>query len=211
MIHLRYHCLPSHEHPDAERTGDTWFLAWIRVRSFAEAEALAKAELERAHWDIVEREEIFRVPRNYCTPDDPHYAYYQEALQHREVYAYYLSPKYPSYCVELEAVATARQCRYPPGTKAHVLYWVVNSTLAPEEECFDDFWGKGRNVRAARTRAAEQVERSGWRVRRTLAHYPTNCHQYEPDSLVAAHYDEAEEIGECLAFWPEAAAENTLH
>ena len=210
MIHIRYRCLPSTAHPKAETVGDTWCLAWLRVRSFAEAKALAENELRNRQWDALELEEIFRVPADHYAKDDPHYEYYCETEHRREVYAYFLSPKYPAYCIELEAVATQRQQRFPPGTKATVIYWVLNSTLVQDADFFNRFWEKPGVVQMAEECAQELVKSSGWQVEQLLRGYPTNCHQYAPNSLLAAHYDEAEDVGECIAFWPEVDPE-TVH
>jgi len=204
MIFAFYHVVPGPEHPDADRIGYTYVNCWLRVGSFAGAKRLAKKHLRAHHWKILELEEIRRIPRGYFHTKHAGRAGYEHALVDGEAYAFHLSPKYPVYSVDFEAVPMRTNTRFPGGTRAKVKYWVVNGKVSSTSDVFEGFWSKETHVRRAIALGKKAVRGEKWRVTAVGEGRPANSRSYPRDPLLTKYYEEAEEYGECLSFWYEA-------
>jgi hypothetical protein len=141
MIFARYNCIPGKRHPDIERVGETYANCWLRVRSFSEAKKIAEKNIRGQNWQILNLDEIWRIPKGHYQTEDDGLPYYEQALIDKEVYVFHQSPKHPVYCVNFEAVPIQTNTQFPKGTYADVRYWVVNEKVS-SSDVFDDFWGK---------------------------------------------------------------------
>ncbi len=201
MIFALYCVLPGPKHPDVDRVGVTYVNCWLRVRSFMEAKDLAEKKLRGQHWQILELEEIRRISRGHYHAGDEGLANYEQALIGREAYETYVSPKYPAYCVDFEAVPMRANTRFPKSTRADVKYWVMNEKVSSTADAYDDFWGKETHVRKAISLGHKAIKHEKWRVTAVGAGRPVNFLSYRKDPVLTRYYEEAEEYGECLSFW----------
>ncbi len=48
-----------------------------------------------------------------------------------------------------------------------------------------------------------RIEAEGWQVTLVTSHYPASSQTNSRSKLLTQYYDEAEETGDCLAFWVE--------
>ncbi len=201
VIFARYNVLPGPKHPDVDRVGDTYVNCWVRIKSFAEAKVLAEKNLRDNQWEILELEEMRRDHRSHYRDEPEGLAYYEQAFIDREVYVFYQTPKYPVYCVDFEALPMGTNTQFPKGTHADVKYWVVNAKVSSTADVFDDFWNKETHVREAISLGEKAIEDAKWRVIAVGEGRPVNFRSYPEDPLLTQYYEEAEEHGECLAFW----------
>ncbi len=204
MIFARYAIIPSRHHPEFGRIGPALVNCWLRVRSFTEAESIAVRTMRGLGWRSVTLEEIWRIPPGHYRRRDPGYRYFEQAQTDREVYCFHTSPLHPVYCVEFQAVATRANCReYPKGTRATVMYWVVNEKVSKTADCFDDFWGKATHQNRAVNLGRKRIEAEGWKVTAVNAGYGVNEQTNSRDRKLTQYYEEAEDSGDCLAIWIE--------
>lgn len=200
MIFATYNCLPGKKHPDFERIGETYVNCWIRVRSFAEARKLAEKYIHNQHWKIINLDEIWRIPKDHFQTEDDGLPYYEQALVDKEVYEFYRSPKYPVYCVDFEAIPIRTNTQFEKGTFAYVKYWIVNEKVS-SSDAFDNFWGKKKHINKAISSGRKKIQSEKWRVINVLDSQPVNYRSFIKDPLLTQYYEEAEEYGECIAFW----------
>jgi hypothetical protein len=201
MIFAMYRVVPGPKHPDADRVGVSYVNCWLRVRSLVEAKDLAEKNLRDQHWQILELEEIERIPHGRYRDEDEGLAYYEQALIDREVYVNYISPKYPVYCVDFKAVPMRTNNKFPRNTHAYVKYWVVNRKVSSKADVYGDFWRKVKHVRKAISLGRKAIKNDKWRVTAVGEGRPVNFRSYPKDPLLTQYYEEAEENGECLSFW----------
>jgi len=201
MIFALYCVVPGPKHSDVDRIGVAYVDCWLRVRTFVEAKDLAEKNLRDQHWQILELEEIWRVPHGHYRAGDEGLAYYEQALIDREFYQIHLSPKYPVYCVDFEAVPMRANTQFLKNTHADVKYWVVNKKVSSTADVYDDFWGKETHVRKAISLGIKAIKRAKWRVTVVGVGRPVNFRSYPKDPVLTQYYEEAEEYGECLSFW----------
>lgn len=126
--------------------------------------------------------------------------YYEQALVDKEVYVFHQSPKYPVYCVNFKAVTIGTNTQFEQGTLADVKYWVANEKVS-SSDAFDDFWGKKKHVNKAITLGRNKIQSEKWRVINVLEGQPVNYRSFIKDPLLTQYYEEAEEYGDCIAFW----------
>ena len=203
MIFATYNCIPGRKHPDVERVGETYVNCWLRVRSFAEAKALAEKNIRGQHWKILTLDEIWRIPRGHYQTEEDGFPYSEQALIDREVYVFHVSPKHPVYCVDFEAVPMRTNTRFPKGTHADVKYWVMNEKVSSSSDVFDDFWGKVTHKRKAVSLGRKMIQSERWRVTAVRGGRPVNYRSFPKNLLLTQYYEEAEEYGECIAFWTD--------
>jgi hypothetical protein len=165
---------------------------------------LAERHLRAHHWKILELEEIWRIPRGYFHTKHDGRGGYEHALVDGEAYAFYLSPKYPVFCVDFEAVPMRTNTRFPSGTRAKVKYWVVNDKVSSTSDPSEGFWSKETHVRRAIALGNKAVRGEKWRATAVGKGRPVNFRSYPKDPLLTQYYEEAEEYGECLSFWHDA-------
>jgi hypothetical protein len=212
VIFVRYHCKPTQTHAEYDTTGDTWVNGWIRVRSFAEAKARARRELRNGYLKVVRLEEIGRVSRESYPEDASGRAYYDEAQEAGEVFVFYSSVKHPVFCVDFEAVTLRSNRNFPRKAHATVKYWVLNEKVARQfsadndmaaDESYADFWKDRKHREMAVTLGRKKIQDYGWRVTAVCNAQPVCYDDYAGNALLLEHYDEAEERGECTAFWTD--------
>jgi len=201
MIYAQYNCLPGRRHPDIERVGEAHVSCWLRVRSFAKAKELARRNFSRERWTILALEELWRIPPGHYRKKDKGRRYYEQAMTDREVYLFHLTPRYPVYCVDFEAVATRSNKHYPANTHADVKYWVVNEKVSAKSDVYDGFWDKVAHKRKAIALGRRTIRSERWRVTAVRGGRPLSYRSFAKDSLLTRYYEEAEEYGECVAFW----------
>jgi len=204
MIFARYNVVPGPEHPDVNRVGETYVNCWLRVGSFAAAKRFAERHLRDLHWEILELMEIWRIPRGYFHSKHEGRACYDQALIDGKYYTFHLSPKYPVYCVDFEAVSMRTNTKFPAGTRAAVKYWVTIDKVSSTSDCYDNFWSEKTHVRRAVALGKKAVRGEKWRVTAVGKGRPVNFRSYPKDPLLTQYYEEAEEYGECLSFWHDA-------
>jgi len=209
MIFARYDIVPGRRHPDRDRVGISFANCWLRVRSFAEAKDLAEQNLAEQHWDILSLDEIWRIPAGHYQTEVDGLPYYQQALIDREVYVFHLSPKYPVYCLDFEAVPMRSNQHFPVGTHAVVKYWVTNEKVSTTSDVFDHFWDKITHQRKAIALGRKAIQSEHWRVTAVRGGQPVNYRSFPKNQLFTQYYEEAEEYGECLAFWTEEKPNKT--
>jgi hypothetical protein len=209
MIFAIYDCVPGPKHPDLNRIGSASVCCWLRVRSFAEAKALAEKAIQAQHWKILSLNEMWRIPRGHYRAGDSGFAYYEQARTDRAVYFFHQSPKYPVYCVDFSAISTQTNTRYPKGTYADVKYLVVNERVSSSSDFFDDFWDKDNHKRKAITLGRKRIQAEKWRVTSVQGGRPVNYLSFPEDPLLTQYYEEAEEYGDCLAFWTDQEPNKT--
>jgi hypothetical protein len=200
MIFAGYICIPGKKHQYIGRVGETHVNCWLRVRSFAEAKALAEKNIRSQHWVIISLDEIWRIPKGHFKTGSDGLPYYEQALIDRGVYVFHQSPKYPVYCVHFRAVPTHANTDFSQGTFADVKYWVVNEEVS-SSNVFNDFGGKKKHIRKAISWGRKRIQSAKWRVTNVLKGQPVNYRSFIKDPLLTQYYEEAEEYGECLAFW----------
>jgi hypothetical protein len=203
MIFARYNCLPGNKHPDSERVGETYVNCWLRVRSFAEAKNLAEQNIKSQFWKIRVLDEIWRIPPGHHRTEEDGLPYYEQALIDREVYVFHQSPKHPAYRVDFEAVPTRSNKNFPRGTHADVKYWVMNEKVSTTSDVYDRFWDKSVHKRKAIALGRKAIQSESWRVTAVRGGQPVSYTSFPKDHLFTQHYEEAEEYGECLAFWTD--------
>lgn len=203
MIFAMYNCIPGRRHPDFEQVGEAFVSCFLRVRSFSEARALAERSIRSRHWKSLSLNEIWRIPRGHFQTEHDGLPYYEQALIDREVYVFNVSPKYPVYCVEFEAVPMKTNAHFPQGTHARVMYWIVNEKVSPSSDPYDDFWGKVGHKQKAVSMGRKMIHSEKWRVVAVRGGKPVNQRSFPKDHLLTQYYEEAEEYGECIAFWVE--------
>ena len=204
MIFARYEIVPGRKHPDFGSIGLSWANCWLRVRSFDAAREIASRMIRGAGWSSLSLEEIWRVPPGHYRKRDAGFEYFEQAKTDRTVFVFFTSPLHPVYCVEFVAVATrTNRCKYPAGTKAAVKYWVVNEEVSKTADCLDDFWGKATHQSRAVNLGRKRIEAEGWRVTAVKAKYGINYLTHRRNKLLTKYYEEAEDLGDCLAFWIE--------
>ena len=211
MIFARYECQPTPSHPDVDRVGDASVNCWLRVRSFAGAKALAEKSIRTQYWKILSLDEIWRIPPGHYKTEEEGLPYYEQALIDKEVYVFHLAPKHPVYRVDFEAVPSKNNKTYCRGTLAEVKYWIVNEKVSASADPFDDFWGKAAHRRKATTFGRQMLLSEGWRVTAVIGGERVNHQSYHKDPILTQYYHEAEEYGDCLAFWIDEEPNKTLH
>lgn len=204
MIFAQYKMVPGRKHPDFGRIGAALVNCWLRVRSFEAAKMAAAQFLREEGWKSLALQEIWRIPPGHFKEPSPGFECFEQAQTDRTVFVIYTCPLYPVYCVEFEAFANPRNRRkYAPGTRARAKYWVVNEKVSRTADCFDDFWGKPIHQRRAVNMGKRRIEAEGWQVTLVTSHYPASSQTNSRSKLLTQYYDEAEETGDCLAFWVE--------
>jgi len=213
MIHVRYHCKPTKAHPEYDQTGDTWVNGWIRVRTFAEAKARARRELRGEHLKVIRLDEIGRVSRARYLEDPNTLEFFDEAQKSGEVFVYYPSVKYPVFCVDFEAVSARSNRNFSRSVRATIKYWVLNETVAahlyPEEAAladvtYTDFWDQRKHREMAIKLGRNKIRDYSWRVAKVVGGQPITYDDYKGNALFQQYYEEAEDGGECTAFWTDA-------
>ncbi len=200
MIFIRYECRPLKKHPDYDQIGDGSVNCWIRVRSFAEAKELAEKDIRSQHWKILELEEIWKIPSGHFQTESDGRQYFEQALIDREVFVFHTCPKFPVYCVEFEAVPMKKNTDFPQETIADVKYWVANEMIS-STDYLDNFWSKPQHLEKAVSLGKKMIRSEGWKVTEVRNGEPVNHLSFRKNSLLTQCYGEAEEYGECLAFW----------
>jgi hypothetical protein len=201
MIFAQFKCVPGRRHPDFEHVGVAYVNCWLRVRSCNQAKVLAERNIRAQHWKIRALEEIRKISRGDYDTKSYGLPYHEQAIIDREVYAFHLSPKFPVYCVDFDAVAMKTNARFPRRTCAFVKYWVTNEKVSPSSDPYDDFWGKLTHKRKAVSLGRRLLQGKKWRVTAVRGGQPVNYRSFPKDPLLTQYYEEAEEHGECIAFW----------
>jgi hypothetical protein len=164
---------------------------------------MAEKNIKTKHWKILSLDEIWRVPRGFYKPEDINFLYYEQALFDKEVYVFHQSPKYPVYYVEYEVIPMKKNKRFSQKTHAIAKYWVMNEKVASKSDFYDDFWGKLKHQRKAISLGRQMIQSEEWRVTAVRGGNAVNFRSHADNATLTQYYDEAEEYGECLAFWIE--------
>jgi hypothetical protein len=197
MYFLRYSLAPAADHPRAEELGEAVVLCWIERASLAEADKVARKDIARQKWQVLEREAGKAVTAADYDRDDELRERYKQALVDKEVYSYHLSPRYPVFWVN----AAIR--RGDERGEAH--YFLCNAAFSDDEaDVYDPaFWDGEREAVVFRA-ALEAIEEAGWTVTAPLEGRP--CGRGDVPEELVDYYDEAEEgPTPCLVFLHDEA------
>lgn len=162
---------------------------------------MAERNIKSQQWKILSLDEIWRIPRGHYETEDDGLQYYEQALIDREVYVFHQSPKYPVYCVEYEVVPMKKNKRFSQDIVAIAKYWVVNKKVSSSSDVFNNFWDKLTHQRKAMSLGRQMIQSEAWRVTSIRGGTPVNYRSHIDDDQLTQYYEEAEEYGECLAFW----------
>lgn len=91
MVFVEFHAEP----PADEREGDVggaYVACWIDVEDLDEAVARAHANIVGSGWKPTELRDALLVARDDYEPDDPHLAYFDQAILDREVLVFHCYP-----------------------------------------------------------------------------------------------------------------------
>ncbi|MDB5310239.1 MAG: hypothetical protein JWO38_4441, partial [Gemmataceae bacterium] len=99
MYYLRYSVIPAEDHPEREELGEGIVNCWIERDTLAEADQLARQDIRKEKWDVLEREAGEVVTGTDYDEDDDRVTYYRQALTDKEVFVYHHCPRYPVYWV----------------------------------------------------------------------------------------------------------------
>jgi hypothetical protein len=203
MIFVRYRCVPTKRNPRVDAVGEAAVACWVRVRSFREAQTISRLALRREHWSIHSIEEIRRTRRADYKPRGEGRKYFDQAVLDRDVYAIHSSPKHPVCQVDFVAIPARGNRSYPRDTRAKVVYLVVNERVSRSADYFDDFWLKPVHLQKAIALGRRRIRAAQWQVVTVESCTPLGYRAVEKYPLFARYYDEAEENGDSIAFWPD--------
>lgn len=199
MFFLRYRVLPSESHPNAVVSGEGLVNCWVNRPTLATADRVARGDIARRGWEVLEREAADEVTADAYDDEDGWRTYYEQALTDREVFVYHTSPRYPLYWV----VASVEGGDPPGACEAH--YFLCGEQLAGEGELVasPDFWDEYRR-QTAQDAARAAVAGAGRAVAAIVSHRP--CGRRDLPEELRFYYDEAEGSGACLVFVDDEAA-----
>jgi hypothetical protein len=192
MYFFRFVVFPAAAHPEREKLGEGLALCWIDRPTELEADAVARTEIGREAWDIVERESVETVTEaDYPDPDDEMREFYDQAVTEGEVLVFVTSPRFPVYWV------TAAVEQGDPVAAGVAHYFVSGDAVRDDEDdVYDpDFWA-GDRAQAALDAAEKDLAEAGWVLVRVLDQRP--CAASDVPGELVDFFDEAEETGSCL-------------
>jgi hypothetical protein len=197
MFFLRYSIVPAADHPRFDELGEALVLCWIERASLAEADEVARHDIARQQWQILEREAGEAVTAADYDSDDDFRERYEQALIDKEVYQYYLSPRYPVYWVN----AALRQ----GSETAEAHYFLCNEALREEgDDVYDPAFWDGEREEAVFQAALEAIREAGWELTAPLEGRP--CGRGDVPEELLGPYDKAEEgPTPCLVFLHDEA------
>ena len=92
MFLITYHGKPLPNTDDAKKLGGAYINCYIEADKFEEANLIARGEIEKNHWNILELDDT-RVVTKDDYIDDPHNReYFEQALIDKEVLVFHTYP-----------------------------------------------------------------------------------------------------------------------
>lgn len=205
MIFARFYCSPAPKHPGYSFLGDGYANCWIQVRSFHEAEVIAKRNIRSQHWKVLELEEIWRIPKGHYQIEAGGLEFYEQALIDKAVFCFHTCPKFPVLCLDFEVVATKQNLRYDYLTPSSVKYFVSRAAFSETISEMDDFWSHKSNLTKAALLGRKFFRTNQWRVITIGEVRPVNHKSKFNDPEFPQYYEEAEEFGECAVFYTDSS------
>src|SRR5208283_4956474 len=201
MYYLQYRVLPATTNPRRERLGEALVCCWIDRRSLTEADRVARRDIRRENWEVLEREYGEPVTEADHGDDEEFLQYYRQALTDKEVFAYHLSPRYPVSWV------TASVVRDPSTEAAEAHYFLSGDSILQEgDDLYDPGFWSGELEQLAVSGAVEAIGAEGWVVAGLSERRP--CGRGDVPKELVFYYDEAEDSGSCLVFMHEGDDES---
>jgi hypothetical protein len=193
MFFLRFSIRPAESHPEHGVLGEGLVNCWINRPTLSTADRVARTEIKRRGWEILEREVAEEVTADDYDDEDGWREFYEQALKDREVFDYHLSPRFPVYWV----VASVERGSPPEAAEAH--YFLCGDQLTDEGEsvAVPDFWNEYRR-QTAQDAARAAIAEAGWAVTGIVSHQP--CGRGDLPEELRFYYDEAEDAGACIVF-----------
>ncbi len=200
-----------HSHPEHARIDQAYVGCWMDRETEEEAVEEAKTMILEEPWVIEEIESVSEVTAADYTDDPESLAYYEQALEDKNVLVFNVCPRFTTYFVQLDIVQDKlnETTGKPTGDRlnADATVWVSNETVVSEEpspEDIDmmaaDFWSDDRVAKALEI-AIAVVENEGWVVNETVKHWPFSYRHLDKQPDLAEYVDGAEEDGVSLVIW----------
>ena len=92
MYLLTYHVQPNPHNPEHEEIGGAYVNCYIEADTFEEADFIAKGDLEKNQWRILELDDARIVSREDYADEDEDLEFYQQALIDKEVFVFHMYP-----------------------------------------------------------------------------------------------------------------------
>jgi hypothetical protein len=195
MFFLRYVAPPGQTHPERAVLGDAYICCWVDRKTLATADRVARRQIKRKKWEILERDAREKVTEQDYEEGDDWLDFYRQALTDGDVYVFHTSPRYPVFCI----VASVKRLKQNRVEIADAHYFVAGNSLVKEDELVGvpNFWNAVRRQLALRA-AREAIVNAGWKVTRIVSEQP--CGQRDLPEDFHSYYDETEKLGACLVF-----------
>lgn len=197
-------------HPEYDQIDQAYVGCWMVRDTEEQAIADAKEMITEEPW-IIERVESAKIVTEDDFKDDPDgLGFYQQALLDKNIFAFNVFPRFPTYFVQFAATQTELdEQRQPTGNENSVdaTLWVSMGCIADFEENPDDidfmaadFWSTERANKAIEV-AQTVAENEGLTVTDTVKHWPFSFRQIEDQPELEEYLNSAEEDGVCLVIW----------
>jgi hypothetical protein len=199
MYFLRYAAMPSNTHPEHDRLGEAYICCWIVRRSLAAADKVARREIRKQQWRILERDCGYIIRESDYDDGHDGVECFRQARVDRQVFQFYLSPRFPVFQV------TANVKKRVAGETAVAHYFLAaEAIMQKRDDVYDPGFWIGSRSRLAVASARKAIEHAGWRVTGILARRP--CGACDLPTDFQRYYDEAEDLGACLVFVHDSEA-----
>jgi len=90
MKFITYHVIPTRNFENKEKIGGAYVNCFIDSESSNYSQEVAKRQLTKLHWEIIELEELTIIDQNTVSEENKNY--YEEALIDKEVFVFYTYP-----------------------------------------------------------------------------------------------------------------------
>lgn len=179
----------------------------------SEEEAIedAKSLITEEPWVIEEVDSVSEVTAADYIDDPDNLAYYEQALEDKNVLVFNVCPRFTTYFVQLDIVQDKLNEITGESTgeaiNADATIWVSNETVISDEPSpeqvdmmSEEFWSEHRIARALEI-AKAVVENEGWTVSDTVKHWPFSYRHLDKQPDLTEYVDGAEEDGVSLVIW----------
>lgn len=200
-----------HSHLEHGRIDQAFVGCWMDRETEEEALEDAKTMILEEPWVIEEVESISVVTAEDYVDDPETRAYYEQALEDKNVLVFNVCPRFTTYFVQLDIVQERldETTGEPTGEGIHAdaTVWISNETVVSDEPSPEEidmmeegFWSEQRVARALQI-AKAIVENEGWTINDTVKHWPFSYRHLDKQPDFAEYVDGAEEDGVSLVIW----------
>ena len=92
MYFLIYHVRPLPELNNSEGIGGAYVSCWIEAGSLKQADSISRQEIGLANWEILERDEAYKIKSYDYSRESDGYEFYQQALIDKWVLRFHTYP-----------------------------------------------------------------------------------------------------------------------